>query len=63
MELAWELRGYAINIRVLRRREAPGKPVPGQEQIVGPGRTHHPSEKAHEDLLYTSGSRFVGPIR
>jgi hypothetical protein len=63
MELAWELRGYAINISVLRRRVALSKVERTEEQIVEPGRPHRPAENAHHDLLHASGSRYVGPIR
>ncbi|HUS69270.1 MAG TPA: hypothetical protein VM075_00660 [Anaerolineae bacterium] len=63
MELAWQLKGYAISIKVLRKREALSKAEPVEERIVEPSRTHHRSEKAHEDLLHASGSRYVGPMR
>jgi hypothetical protein len=63
MELAWQLRGYAINISVLRRRAALSKAERTEEQIVGPGRPHRPAEKAHHDLLQASGSRYVGSVR
>ena len=63
MELAWQLKGYAISIKVLRRREALSKDEPTEERIVEPSRTHRRSEEAHEDLLHASGSRYVGPMR
>jgi hypothetical protein len=63
MELAWELRGYTINISVLRRRVALTKAERTEEQVVAPGSTRQPAEKAHENLLRASGSRYVGPIR
>lgn len=63
MELAWELRGYAINISVLRRRAVLSKVERTEEQIVEPGRPHRPAEKAYHDLLQVSGSRYVGPMR
>ena len=62
MELAWQLKGYAISIKVLRRREALSKAEPTEERIVQPSRTHRRSEKAHEDLLHASGSHYVGPM-
>ena len=63
MELAWQLKGYAISIKVLSRREAIGRAQPTEERIVEPSRTHRRSEKAHKDLLHASGSRYVGPMR
>jgi hypothetical protein len=63
MELAWELRGYAINISVLRRRVALSKVERTEEQTVEPSRPHRLAENAHENLLRASGSRYVGPIR
>ncbi|MDH4209072.1 MAG: hypothetical protein OEV76_09380 [Anaerolineae bacterium] len=63
MELAWQLRGYAINICILRRREAPIQAECTEEQVVEPAPPQRRSEVAHEDLLRASGSRFVGPIR
>ena len=63
MELTWELRGYAINICVLRRRAALSKAERTEEQVVAPGSTHQPAVRAHENLLRASGSRYVGPIR
>jgi len=64
MELAWELRGDAINISVLRRRVALSKAERTEEQIVEPSAAHHrPAENAHHNLLHASGSRYVGPLR
>jgi len=63
MELAWQLKEYAISIKVLRRREAMSRAEPTEERIVEPSRTHRRSEKAHKDLLHASGSRYVGPMR
>jgi hypothetical protein len=63
MELAWQLKGYAISIKVLSRREALSRAEPTEERIVEPSRTHRRSEKAYEGLLHASGSRFVGPVR
>ena len=63
MELTWELRGYAINISVLRRRVALSKAEPVEERMVEPSRARYRPEKAHENLLHASGSRYVGPIR
>ena len=64
MELAWQLKGYAISIKVLSsRREALSRAEPTEERIVEPSRTHRRSEKAYEGLLHASGSRFVGPMR
>jgi hypothetical protein len=63
MELAWQLKGYAISIKVLKRGGALSKAEPTEERIVEPSRTHRRSEKAHEDLLHASGSRYVGPMR
>jgi hypothetical protein len=63
MELLWELRGYAINISVLRRRETPIEAECTEEQVVESAPAQRCSEKVHEDLLRASGSRFVGPIR
>jgi len=63
MELAWQLKGYAISIKVLSRREALSRAEPTEEGIVEPSRTHRRSEKAYEGLLHASGSRFVGPMR
>jgi hypothetical protein len=63
MELAWELRGYAVNISILRRRGNLSKAERTEEQIADPDRPHHPAEKVHQDLVYNSGSRFVGPMR
>ena len=63
MELGWQLKGYDISIKVLSGREALSKAEPTEERIVEPSRTHRRSEKAHEDLLHASGSRFVGPMR
>jgi hypothetical protein len=63
MELAWQLKGYAISIKVLSRREALSRAEPTEERIVEPSRTHLRSEKAYEGLLHASGSRFVGPMR
>jgi hypothetical protein len=62
MELAWQLKGYAISIKVLRRREALTRAAPSEERIIEPSRTHHRSGKAHEDLLHASGCRYVGPM-
>jgi len=63
MELAWQLKGYAISIKVLRGKEALSKAEPVEERMVEPSRTHYRPEKAHEDLLHASGSRYVGPMR
>lgn len=63
MELAWELRGFAINISVLRRRVALTKAERREDPVVVPGSTHQPAEKAHGNLLHASGSRYVGPLR
>ena len=63
MELAWQLKGYAISIKVLRKREALSRAEPTEERIVEPSAAHYRSEKAHEDLLHASGSRYVGPMR
>jgi hypothetical protein len=63
MELAWQLKGYAISIKVLSRQEALSRAEPTEERMVEPSRTHYRPEKAHEDLLHASGSRYVGPMR
>jgi hypothetical protein len=63
MELAWELKGYSINISVLKKRLALSKAARAEEQILEPARSHLRPEQAHEDLLRASGARFVGPIR
>ncbi|MGB9299869.1 MAG: hypothetical protein WCD51_04665 [Anaerolineae bacterium] len=63
MELAWQLKGYAISIKVLSGREALSRAEPTEERIVEPSRTHRRSERAYEGLLHASGSRFVGPMR
>jgi hypothetical protein len=63
MELAWQLKRYAISIKVLRKREALSRAEPTEERIVEPSRPHHRSGKAHEDLLHASGSRYLGPMR
>jgi hypothetical protein len=63
MELAWQLKGYAISIKVLRRREALRSVERDDERIVEPSAAHYRPEKAHENLLRASGSRYVGPMR
>ena len=62
MELAWQLKRYAISIKVLRGKEALSKAEPVEERMVEPSRTHRRSQRAHEDLLHASGCRYVGPM-
>jgi len=63
MELAWQLKGYAISIKVLRGKEALSKAEPVEKRMVEPSRARYRPEKAHENLLHASGSRYVGPVR
>jgi len=63
MELTWELKGFAINVSVLRRRAALSKAQRTEEQVAAPESTHQPAARAHENLLRASGSRYVGPMR
>jgi hypothetical protein len=63
MELAWQLKGYSISIKVLRRPRVLSRAEPTAERFVEPGRTRRDAEKAHQNLLGASGSRYVGPMR
>jgi hypothetical protein len=63
MELAWQLKGYAISVKVLRGKEALSSVERYDERIVEPSAAHYRPEKAHEELLHASGSRYVGPMR
>lgn len=63
MELTWQWRGYCLAIKLARDAQARREALHAEKSALEPSAAHYRSEKAHEDLLRASGSRYVGPIR